>query len=59
MNDKRRTRQQIKKVCIESLTIGAEKILVAEKQVKDLGLWLDSRPSMDAQITKTCSAALY
>ena len=53
------TRQQLKKVIIDCLTIGAEKILVAEKPVKNLGVWLDSKLSMDAQITKACSAAFY
>ena len=53
------TRQQLKKVIIDCLTIGAEKILVAEKPVKNLGVWLYSKLSMDAQITKTCSAAFY
>ncbi|XP_068704443.1 uncharacterized protein [Montipora foliosa] len=65
MNDKKTeflvigTRQQLKKVSIDCLTIGAEKILVAEKLVKNLGMWLDSKLSMDANITKTCAAAFY
>ena len=65
MNDKKTeflvigTRQQIKKVSIDCLTIGAEKIMVAEKPVKNLGVWLDSTLSIDAPITKTCSAAFY
>ena len=65
MNDKKAeflvigTRQQLKKVSIDCLTIGAEKNLVAEKPVKNLGVWLDSKLSMDAHITKTCSAAFY
>ena len=65
MNDKKTeflviwTRQQLKKVSIDCLTIGAEKILVAEKLVKNLGVWLDSKLSMDAHITKTCAAAFY
>ena len=53
------TRQQLKKVSIDCLTIGAEKILVAEKPVKNLGLLLDSKLSMDVHIAKTCSAAFY
>ena len=63
MNDKKTefliigTRQQLKKVRIDCLTIGAEKILVAEKPVKNLSVWLDSKLSIDAHITKTCSAA--
>ena len=65
MNDKKTeflvigTRQQLKKVSIDCLTIGAEKILVAEKPMKNLGVWLDSKLSMDTHITKTCSAAFY
>ena len=49
MNDKKTeflvigTRQQLKKVSIDCLTIGAEKSLVAEKPVKNLGVWLDSK----------------
>ena len=65
MNDKKTeflvigTRQQLKKVSIYCLTIGADKILVAEKPVKNLGVWLDRKLSMDAHISKTCAAALY
>ena len=65
MNDKKTeflvigTRQRLKKVSIDCLTIGAEKILVAEKPVKNLGVWLDSKLLMDADITKTCAAAFY
>ena len=65
MNDKKTeflvigTRQQLKKVTIDCLTIGAQNILVAEKPVKTLGVWLDSKLSMDVHITKTCSAAFY
>ena len=49
MNDKKTeflvigTRQQLKKVSIGCLTIGAENILVAEKPVKNLGVWLDNK----------------
>ena len=65
MNDKKTeflvigTRLQLKKVSIDCLTIGAEKILVAEKPVKNLGVWLDRKLSVDAHITRTCSAAFY
>ena len=44
---------------INCLMIGAEKILVSEKLVKNLGVWLDSKLPMDAHITKPCSAAFY
>ena len=53
------TRQQLKKVSIDCLTIGTEKISVAEKPVKNLGVWLGSKLSMDGHITNTCSAAFY
>ena len=65
MNDKKTgflvtgTRRQLQKVSIDCLTTGAEKILVAEKPLKNLGVWLDSKLSMDAHITKACSAAFY
>ena len=65
MNDKKTkfhvigTQQQLKKVSIDCLTIGAEKILVAEKPVKNLSVWLNSKLSMDPHTTKTCSAAFY
>ena len=56
MNDKKTeflvigTRQKLKKFSIDCLTIGTEKMLAAEKLVKNLGVWLDSKLSMDAHI---------
>ena len=44
---------------VHCLTIGAEKILVAEKPLKNLSVWLNSKLSMDSHATKTCSAAFY
>lgn len=49
------TWQQLKKV----KNISNMRIAPAEASVKNLGVWLDKNLSMDAHITRTCSAAFY
>ena len=52
-------RQQLQKVNIKGISVGAQDISPADSAVKNLGVWLDKNLSMVAHITRTCSAAFY
>ena len=52
------TRQQLTKVSVESLCVGAETISPSD-EVKNLGCWFDTQLKMDLHINKSCRAALF
>ena len=54
-----RTRQQLQKVDINSIFLGAQDTFPADLPINNLGVWLDRNLSMDAHIRRTCSAAFY
>ena len=52
------TRQQLAKVNIDYVKVG-DANLSPYSPVKNLGVWFDSKLSMEQYITKRCSAAFY
>ena len=48
------TRQQLQKVSIKGISVGAQDTSPADSAVKNLEVWLDKNLSMDVHITLTC-----
>ena len=52
------TRAQLDKVNVSEIVVGQAKV-PAVMIVRNLGMWLDTNPTMSAHITETCQAAIY
>ena len=52
------TRQQLSKVSIPSITVG-NSVVMRSSVVKNLGVFIDDKPSMNSHINKICNTSFY